>query len=116
MPLRFLTRLRKNGGKFLYFRIPKYVKDFYQLRAGNYRGGVTTENGSTTSCRIWFSKDKNTLNGRVPVAVGLAGSIVEIWMYRDTWSPPEAAKLGKVNTSKHVTSVGQIGSLQGGHK
>jgi len=79
MPLRFLTRLTKGAGHYHIFYVPKYVKEFYGLKSGSYKGGVTLKNGATASYRIHLSTHRNTLRGRVPES---AGSIE----YPDTFS------------------------------
>ncbi|UCE08989.1 MAG: hypothetical protein JSW61_08315 [Candidatus Thorarchaeota archaeon] len=88
MPLRFLTRLTKGAGRYHMFYVPKYVKEFYGLKSGSYKGGVTLKNGNTASYRIQLSTYRNTLRGRVPESAGPSKSIVEIWMYAHTWIPP----------------------------
>jgi len=88
MPLRFLSRLTKGAGHYHIFYVPKYVKEFYNLKSGSYMGGVTLKNGSSTNCRIELSIHRNTLRGRVPESAGFSKSIVEIWMYPHTWKPP----------------------------
>ncbi|UCH05632.1 MAG: hypothetical protein JSW05_05560 [Candidatus Thorarchaeota archaeon] len=88
MPLRFLTRLTKGAGPYHIFYVPKYVKEFYGLKSGSYKGGVTLKNGTTASYRIHLSIYRNTLRGRVPESAGFPKSIVEIWMYPHTWIPP----------------------------
>jgi hypothetical protein len=88
MPLRFLTRLTKGAGHYHIFYVPKYVKEFYGLKSGSYKGGVTLKNGATASYRIQLSVYRNTLRGRVPESAGFPKSIVEIWMYPHTWMPP----------------------------
>jgi len=88
MPLRFLTRLTKGAGHYHLFYVPKYVKEFYGLRSGSYKGGVTLKNGTTASYRIHLSIYRNTLRGRVPESAGFPKSIVEVWMYPHTWIPP----------------------------
>ena len=72
------------------------------------------ENGTTTSCRIWFTNNQNTLLGKVSASAGLAGSIVEIWMYRDTWSPPDVKqfKHGRSIVPRDITSIKQIDSAR----
>lgn len=88
MPLRFLTRLTKGAGQYHIFYVPKYVREFYGLKSGSYKGGVTLKNGTTANYRITLSINKNTLRGRVPESAGFPKSIVEIWMYPHTWMPP----------------------------
>jgi hypothetical protein len=88
LPLRFLSRLTKGAGHYHMFYVPKYVKDFYGLKSGSYKGGVTLKNGTTASYRIHLSIYRNTLRGRVPESAGFPKSIVEIWMYPHTWMPP----------------------------
>jgi hypothetical protein len=88
MPLRFLTRLTKGAGHYHLFYVPKYVKEFYGLKSGSYKGGVTLKDGTTASYRIHLSVYRNTLRGRVPESAGFPKSIVEIWMYAHTWTPP----------------------------
>ncbi len=88
MPLRFLTRLTRGAGHYHIFYVPKYVKEFYGLKSGSYKGGVTLRDGTTASYRIHLSGYRNTLRGRVPESAGFPKSIVEIWMYPHTWIPP----------------------------
>ncbi len=88
MPLRFLARLTKGAGRYHLFYVPKYVKEFYGLKSGSYKGGVTLKNGTTASYRIHLSQYRSTLRGRVPESAGFSKSIVEIWMYPQTWIPP----------------------------
>ncbi|MFW9884293.1 MAG: hypothetical protein ACFFEX_07885 [Candidatus Thorarchaeota archaeon] len=83
-----MSRLTKGAGHYRMFYVPKYVKDFYGLKSGSYRGGVTLRNGTTASYRIQLSVYRNTLRGRVPESAGFPKSIVEIWMYPQTWMPP----------------------------
>ncbi|MHA2601881.1 MAG: hypothetical protein AM324_007105 [Candidatus Thorarchaeota archaeon SMTZ1-83] len=97
MPLRFLTRLTKGAGHYHIFYVPKYVKEFYGLKSGSYKGGVTLKNGATASYRIHLSTHRNTLRGRVPESAGFAKSIVEIWMYPHTWIPPAKQPIGTEN-------------------
>ncbi|MFW9886643.1 MAG: hypothetical protein ACFFER_00570 [Candidatus Thorarchaeota archaeon] len=88
MPLRFLSRLTKGAGHYHMFYVPRYVKEFYSLKSGSYKGGVTLKNGTTANYRIQLSAYRNTLRGRVPDSAGFTNSIVEIWMYPQTWMPP----------------------------
>ncbi len=88
MPLRFLTRLTKGAGHYHMFYVPKYVKEFYGLKSGSYKGGVTLRSGATASYRIHLSMYRSTLRGRVPESAGFLKSIAEIWMYPHTWMPP----------------------------
>ena len=87
LPLRFLTRLRKGAGHYNIFYVPRYVKEFYGLRTGSYKGGVTLKDGTTAGYRISLSLHRNTFRGRVPESAGFPGSIVEVWMYPHTWMP-----------------------------
>ena len=61
--------------------------DFYGLKPGSYKGGVALKNGTTASYRIWLSRYRNTLRGRVPESAAMPKNIVEIWMYPQSWIP-----------------------------
>ena len=87
MPVRFLTRLRKSKGGYLSFRVPKYVKEFYGLETGSYKGGVTTPDKNAANYRLIMTKSGNSLNGRVPEAAGKPRMLVEVWLYRDSHLP-----------------------------
>ena len=96
MPLRFLTRLTKGAGHYHIFYVPKYVKEFYGLKSGRYKGGVTLKNGTTASYMIDLSMYRSTLRGRVPESAGFPKSIVEIWMYPHTWVPPVTMSVSEI--------------------
>ena len=96
MPLRFLTRLTKGAGHYYIFHVPKYVKEFYGLKSGSYKGGVKLKNGTSASCKIDLSMHRNAFRGRIPESVGFPKSIVEIWMYPDTWTPPVAMNVSNI--------------------
>ena len=87
MPIRFLTRLTKGAGPYHLFYVPRYVREFYNLRSGSYAGGVTLRDGSSANYRLQFTMNKNTLRGRVPESAGFSKSIVEVWLYPHTWKP-----------------------------
>ncbi|MFW9800094.1 MAG: hypothetical protein ACFFD9_06640 [Candidatus Thorarchaeota archaeon] len=87
MPVRFLTRLSKGEGHYLKFYVPRHVSEFYRLESGSYKGGVTLADGTSASYRIRLSRNRNTLRGRVPDCAGSPKTLVEIWIYRDTWIP-----------------------------
>jgi len=87
MPLRFLTRLTKGASHYHTFYVPRHVKEFYGLKTGSYKGGVTLKNGTTANYRINLTKHRKTLRGRVPESAGFPEIIVEIWMYPHTWMP-----------------------------
>ena len=63
--------------------------DFYQLKPGRYKGGVSLSFGDVTSCPINLTKYKRTLRGRLPPNVGKKDGISEVWIYRDTWVAPK---------------------------
>ncbi|NHJ12970.1 MAG: hypothetical protein EAX95_04800 [Candidatus Thorarchaeota archaeon] len=93
MPIRFLTRLTKGEGHYNVFYVPKYVRDFYNLKPGSYMGGITLANGISAGYRIDFSRYRRTLRGRVPETAGPSKNIVEVWMYTHTWRPkPEISE------------------------
>jgi len=50
-------------------------------------GGVTQKNGLSANYRIDLSTYRDTLRGRVLESAGFSKSIVEVWMYPDTWKP-----------------------------
>lgn len=108
LPLRFLTRLMKGAGHYHIFYVPKYVKEFYGLKSGSYKGGVTLRNGTTASYRIQLSTHRNRLRGRVPESAGYSKSIVEIWMYPQTWMPP----VKMPNQSDMISSEWPIQSIR----
>ncbi|TFF92943.1 hypothetical protein EU546_06885 [Candidatus Thorarchaeota archaeon] len=87
MPIRFLSRLSKFDKSRLGFYVPRYVKQFYDLKPGSYKGGISMEHGEVTSCSIQFSKYRKTLRGKLPAGKGEEGVLCEIWVYRDTWKP-----------------------------
>jgi hypothetical protein len=85
VPIRFISRVSEYDKTHLGFYIPKYVMEFYQLKSGRYKGGVSLSFGDVTSCPINLTKFRHTLRGRLPPNVGKKGVISEIWIYRDTW-------------------------------
>jgi hypothetical protein len=87
MPIRFLSRLSQFDKKHLGFYVPKYVKVFYSLKPGKYKGGISMEHGEVTSCSIRLTEYRKTLRGRLPPNKGEKEKIAEIWIYRDTWQP-----------------------------
>jgi hypothetical protein len=89
VPIRFISRVSDHDKKHLGFYVPKYVMDFYQLKPGRYKGGVSLTFGNVTSCPINLTKYRHTLRGRLPPNVGKKGSISEVWIYRDTWTAPK---------------------------
>ncbi|MFW9909021.1 MAG: hypothetical protein ACFFEF_10630 [Candidatus Thorarchaeota archaeon] len=89
MPIRFIARLSKKDPKHLGFYVPKYVMDFYGLQPGDYKGGISLKHGEVNSCSIKLQKSFRTLRGRLPPNFGKRDSIAEIWIYRDTWTPPK---------------------------
>ena len=89
MPIRFISRVSEYDKKHLGFYVPKYVMEFYQLKPGLYKGGVSLSFGDVTSCPINLTKYKHTLRGRLPPNIGKKGSISEVWIYRDTWVAPK---------------------------
>jgi len=89
MPVRFISRLSEYDKKHLGFYVPKHVTNFYSLKPGRYKGGVSLEFGDVTSCPINLTKFKHTLRGRLPPNVGKKGAISEVWIYRDTWIAPK---------------------------
>lgn len=99
MPMRFLTKLTKGAGRYHIFNVPQYVKEFYGLKSGSYKGGVTLKSGTTACYRIHLTMHRNTLRDRVPETVGFAKSIVEVWMYPDTWTPPQRMNVPTLSTS-----------------
>ncbi|NHI82678.1 MAG: hypothetical protein EAX81_00050 [Candidatus Thorarchaeota archaeon] len=114
--IRFLTRLAKGEGHYHVFYVPKYVRDFYNLRPGSYMGGITLANGISAGYRIDFSSYRRTLRGRVPESAGSSKDIVEVWMYPDTWRPrPIASERGisaKFMGSLGLTATEKKRSLQ----
>jgi hypothetical protein len=89
VPIRFISRVSEYDKTHLGFYIPKYVMEFYQLKSGRYKGGVSLSFGDVTSCPINLTKFRHTLRGRLPPNVGKKGVISEIWIYRDTWVAPK---------------------------
>ncbi|MFW9832710.1 MAG: hypothetical protein ACFFEK_01840 [Candidatus Thorarchaeota archaeon] len=89
MPIRFISRVSEYDKTHLGFYVPKYVMEFYQLKSGRYKGGVSLSFGDITSCPINLTKFRHTLRGRLPPNVGKKGVISEIWIYRDTWAAPK---------------------------
>ena len=89
MPIRFIVRVSDFDKKQLGFFVPKYVTDFYQLKPGRYKGGVSLTHGDVTTCPINLSKYKHTLRGRLPPNVGKKSEVTEVWIYRDTWIAPK---------------------------
>ena len=85
MPVRFISRISKVDEKRLGFFVPKYVAEFYMLKPGDYKGGISATHGEVNSCPIRLFKTRNTLRGVLPPKIGEKGSIVEVWIYRDTW-------------------------------
>lgn len=89
MPIRFISRISEHDKKHLGFYVPKHVTNFYSLKPGRYKGGISLEFGDVTSCQISLTKFKHTLRGRLPPNVGKKGAISEVWIYRDTWIAPK---------------------------
>jgi hypothetical protein len=89
VPIRFISRVSDYDKKHLGFYVPKYVTDFYQLKPGRYKGGVSLSFGDVTSCPINLVKFRRTLRGRLPPNVGKKDTISEVWIYRDTWVAPK---------------------------
>lgn len=89
MPIRFISRVSEYDKKHLGFYVPKYVMDFYQLKPGRYKGGVSLTHGDVTSCPINLVKFRRTLKGRLPPNIGKKGAISEVWIYRDTLVAPK---------------------------
>ena len=85
MPIRFISKISDYDKNHLGFFVPKYVKDFYQLNPGRYKGGVSLSHGDVTTCPINLVKYKHTLRGRLPPNIGKRNAISEVWIYRDTW-------------------------------
>jgi hypothetical protein len=82
LPTRFMARLATIDNTHLGFYVPKYVKEFYDLDEGIYKGGIAPSEGDLTSCSIKLRTYKHTLRGTLPKNVGRKGSIVEVWLYR----------------------------------
>jgi len=89
MPVRFISRVSKIDEKRLGFYVPKYVTDFYHLKPGDYRGGISPKHGEVQTCSIKLRKFKRTLKGTLPPNIGEKDSIVEVWIYSDTWKSPK---------------------------
>jgi len=89
VPIRFIARASEYDKKHLGFYVPKYVTDFYSLKPGRYKGGISLSHGDVTSCGINLIKYKHTLRGRLPPDVGKKNAISEVWIYRDTWVAPK---------------------------
>ena len=87
MPVRFLTRLGRSKGGYRSFRVPIYVKEFYSLQPGSYKGGITTPDGNAANYRLIMTKSRNSLQGKVPETAGKTKMLVEIWLYRDSHLP-----------------------------
>jgi hypothetical protein len=87
LPTRFMARLSKIDNTHLGFYVPKYVKEFYALEEGAYKGGIAPSEGDLTSCSIKLRPYKHTLRGTLPKNVGRRGSIVEVWIYRHSKIP-----------------------------
>ncbi|MFW9910412.1 MAG: hypothetical protein ACFFEF_17790 [Candidatus Thorarchaeota archaeon] len=87
MPTRFMARLATIDSSHLGFYVPKYVKEFYDLQEGNYKGGIAPREGDLTSCSIKLRPYKHTLRGTLPKNIGQKGSVVEVWLYRHSWIP-----------------------------
>ena len=89
MPIRFIARLTQMSKDNLGFYIPTLVKEFYDLKPGSYKGGISMSHGEVTSSPVRLRKHKKTLTGVLRKNIGESGNIAEIWIYRDTWSPPK---------------------------
>lgn len=87
LPTRFMARLAKIDNSHLGFYVPKYVKEFYQIEEGNYKGGIAPKEGDLTSCSIKLRTYKHTLRGTLPKDIGKKGSVVEVWIYRHSLTP-----------------------------
>ena len=85
MPVRFISRISKIDDKRLGFYVPKHVTEFYCLKPGDYKGGISVAHGEVISCPIRLFKTRRTLEGILPPKIGTKGTIVEVWIYRDTW-------------------------------
>ena len=82
-----MARLARIDNKHLGFYVPKYVKEFYQIDEGNYKGGIAPKEGDLTSCTVKLRPYKHTLRGTLPQNIGRQGSIVEVWIYRHSRIP-----------------------------
>ncbi len=89
MPIRFIARLSNIDKNNIGFYVPKYVKEFYGLKPGLYKGGISSTHGEVTSSSIKLKKYKKTLTGVLKKNIGEPGKISEVWIYRDTWTPPK---------------------------
>ncbi len=87
LPTRFMARLATIDSKHLGFYVPKYVKDFYDLEEGNYKGGIAPREGDLTSCSIKLRPYKHTLRGTLPPNIGRKSAVVEVWLYRHSRIP-----------------------------
>ena len=87
LPVRFLSRLSTLDKNHLGFFVPKYVMDFYNLVPGKYKGGISLSHGEINSCPIQLRDFRHTLRGKLPPNIGKKGAIVEVWIYRDTFTP-----------------------------
>lgn len=87
LPTRFMARLSKIDNTHLGFYVPKYVKEFYILEEGAYKGGIAPSEGDLTSCSIKLRPYKHTLRGTLPKNIGRRGSVVEVWIYRHSRIP-----------------------------
>jgi hypothetical protein len=87
LPTRFMARLATVDNTHLGFYVPKYVKEFYDLEEGSYKGGIAPSEGDLTSCSIKLRPYKHTLRGTLPKNIGRKGSIVEVWLYRHSRVP-----------------------------
>ena len=86
MPIRFIARLSKLD-KDIGFYVPTYVKEFYGLKPGQYKGGISVTHGEVSSSSLRLRKHKRTLTGVLRKNIAEPGNIVEVWIYRDTWTP-----------------------------